>query len=101
MAVTVGNVLIKPKHNPKKESKIMSYAQRQNKEEFFQGVVVEVGGPDGIYPLDENIVPGAEVLVPKIQKQFFEVYGAGHFICHYSEIKYIYPKKKEEEDDNG
>ena len=91
MGVTVGNVLIKPDKlgNPGR-NKSLSLKEMENKQDFFSGEVIEVGGADNIYPLDSRIVPGVKVLVPKIQKQRLPIDGVDHFICHYSEIKYIY-----------
>jgi hypothetical protein len=86
--VTIGNVLVKPL--AEKKSKILKVEQMRNKDDFFKGEVIDVGGEDGLYPLDGAIVPGAIVLVPKVQKQKFPIDGEDHYICHYSEIKYVY-----------
>lgn len=90
MGVTVGNVLIKPV--AEKKSTVLTWDQMQNKDDFFKGEVIDVGQEDGIYPLDKGIVPGAIVLVPKVQKQKFPIDDEDHYICHYSEIKYVYDK---------
>ena len=88
MGVTVGHVLIKPVSQ--KKSKVLKVHQMMNKDQFFKGVIIEVGDEDGLYPLDKAIVPGATVLVPKVQKQMFPIEGEDHYICHYSEVKYVY-----------